>query len=100
MQARPSCLRLLTHCERRAASRGLDGRQQQRDEHGDDGDDDEQLDQREAEAGPAGRTRGMGVFLMGGMMGRSAADEAKAGARGSAGRRPINVAGERIWTWP
>ena len=47
VQARPICLRLFTHWMRRAASRRLHGRQQQRDQHGDDGDDDQELDQRE-----------------------------------------------------
>ena len=45
----PTCLRLLRHCARRAASRGgLDGREQQAGQQADDRDHDQKLDEREA----------------------------------------------------
>ena len=46
--ASPICFMLLTHCDRRAASRAAwTAGNKQRDQDGDDRDDDEQLDQSE-----------------------------------------------------
>ena len=55
-QPRASCLRLFRHSAIRAASRGLHGRQQQRNQDADDRDNDQEFDERETEPTARGAT--------------------------------------------